>query len=145
MFKGQYKKAHLYFWILAIIIFVIGLLRIDLDDTLDINVHDTYYVIQASHFNLFFTIIYLLIGFIYWSFKKLDIELHPTLTSLHTVITIASVILTIVIPEINNLFFDGFYYGINAILFVLSLIIVVAQFIFITNILRGMFLRLKKN
>lgn len=96
MFQNKFKKAHLYFWILAITIFVIGLVRIDQDDTLDINVHDTYYyVVQSSLINLFFTIIYLLIGFIYWSFKKLDIELHPTLTSLHTVITIASVILAI--------------------------------------------------
>ncbi|GAA0721082.1 hypothetical protein GCM10009430_21960 [Aquimarina litoralis] len=120
-----------------------GILLIDYDKTVDVNVHDTYYVMQAYVMNLFSTVVFLVIGIVYWSFGKMKIELNPILTKLHTIITIVFVVLLIVIPEISKLFFDGFYYGINAILFVLGLIIIVTQFIFIANILRGIFLKLK--
>lgn len=145
MFHKQLRKTHLYFWTLAIIIFVIGLLIIDQDDTLDINYHDTYYVVQSSLVNLLFTITYLLIGFIYWSFEKMDVELHPTLTNLHTFITIITVTLVLVIPEITSFFLEGFYYGVNTVLFVLSLITIFAQFIFVMNVLRGIILKLRRN
>lgn len=81
-------KPHIYFLITAIIIFVIGLFFKNSENTIDINIHDTYFVITTFHFAILISIVLFLIGLIYYVFSKLKTLLVKSLTVLHTVITI---------------------------------------------------------
>lgn len=65
-------KIHYYFWLVSLIILFIGLY--DMDGTLDINVHDTYFVISHLNVAIVLCFVYFIYGFGYWlvqeKFKK---------------------------------------------------------------------------
>jgi hypothetical protein len=86
---AQKIKIHYLFWLVSLIILLIGLY--DMDGTLDINVHDTYFVIPHFDIAIILSIIYFIYGFGYWmvqeKFKK---RLVKILTLIHSVILIGS-------------------------------------------------------
>lgn len=65
-------KIHYFFWIISLIILLIGLY--DMNGTLDINFHDTYFVIPHFDIAVILCVIYFIYGFGYWlvqeKFKK---------------------------------------------------------------------------
>ena len=80
----------MYFWITAIIVIIIGMPTFFDDSALDINVHDTYFVIARFHLATILTVIFLIIGLLYWGFYKLNIKLISILTNLHVLFSIGS-------------------------------------------------------
>ncbi|WP_298901815.1 hypothetical protein [uncultured Psychroserpens sp.] len=85
---------HIYFWITALIIILIGeFSHIFLNTALDFNLHDTYYVIATRHLSTTLSILYVLAGLIYWMLKKWNIKLYVVLTKTHTYVTIGVVFL----------------------------------------------------
>jgi heme/copper-type cytochrome/quinol oxidase subunit 1 len=86
-------KAHMYFWITAIFIIVIGFVvyLINGDTTLNINVHDTYLVVSHTHFTILFALLYFILGTAYWVPYKTNLSLNKKLTKVHTVITVLAV------------------------------------------------------
>ena len=58
------KTPHIVFWILIPIILLTGFLKPD--KTLDINIHDTYYVLGLINLAVLISIIFAIIGFGYW-------------------------------------------------------------------------------
>jgi heme/copper-type cytochrome/quinol oxidase subunit 1 len=83
-------KAHIYFWITALLIALTGLVvcLTGSDENIVINVGDTYYVTPAMYFWLFTVFIYFMAGVCYWVFYRLNILLNRKLTKIHTVLTI---------------------------------------------------------
>ena len=70
-----------------------------LNSFLDINIHDTYYVIAHFYFALFFGLLYWIAGIIYWIFK--DFRLIKSLTKIHALISIYGVaVYYIILPAL---------------------------------------------
>jgi len=147
------KKIKVYdlFWITSILILIIGFIYQinDPESILDINIHDTYYVIANYHLTILLFTSYFLMGLGYWLVQKLfKKRLLKSLTIIHTVILIGSFIIywiaffygklflqNLVFPE----FFDD-HQLINITLFYeLLLIMFVATPIYIINLLIGLF------
>ncbi|MCD2258876.1 hypothetical protein [Psychroserpens luteolus] len=84
---------HIYFFITAFVIILIGEASIFHlgNSALDINVHDTYFVIAQREMAIVLCVLYLLAGFMYWIFQKLSIKLYSTLTATHTIITLGGI------------------------------------------------------
>ena len=110
------------------------------DKVVDINIHDTYIIIAYSHFSTFFSIIFILIGFIYWITKKY--KLYNALTRFHIYLTIGSFIFYMIGLLYYNVFkfdskfplFDDFSNE-NTFTGIILLLFTLAQLIFILNII----------
>jgi heme/copper-type cytochrome/quinol oxidase subunit 1 len=135
-------NTYHYFWITAIFILLIGVFSFfDENDVIDINVHDTYFIIRNSHLTTLLFVIYGIIGFCYWLFFKYEIILVRNLTNVHSMITIGS----IYIYEIGMIYysfktnrnFPLFDNLSNQNIFTLNIIMLVlfTQLLFITNII----------
>lgn len=65
-------KVYHYFWITALLILTLGVYFHNLpDNTLDINIHDTYFVIEHLHVAILLTLFYFFNGIGYWFVEKI--------------------------------------------------------------------------
>ena len=144
-FKKKKKiKIHYLFWIVSLIILLIGLY--DMDGTFDINIHDTYYIIPHIYGAVLLSIVYFIYGFGYWlvqeKFKK---RLVKILTIIHSVILTGSFLAYWVVIYYTRLFatnnfplFDH-YETINITLAICTVLCLIAFPIYITNLAIGIF------
>ncbi|WP_291134408.1 hypothetical protein [Flavobacterium sp. UBA7663] len=141
-------KSYHYFWIVSSIILIIGIVNLSNgDSTMDINIHDTYYVIEHFLLAEILFLGYLFLGLGYWLVEKiLKKQLIPILTKIHTSILIGSfliywiVIFCIKISFNENDIFNNSYEIINITLMIMFLaIIFIAQPVYVINILVALF------
>ena len=92
----KHLKPYIYFWFVALIIFIIGLFFRTNDDVIVINIHDTYYVISNLHISIIFAIIYSIIGFAYWILDKTTLKLFSRLTQIHLIISMGCFLVFII-------------------------------------------------
>jgi len=87
------KKVKVYhlFWLTALFYIFLSCVYYINDNTIDINVRDTYFVISNFHVGIFFTQTFFILGFIYWLSLKSNLKLINALTKTHTIVTIGSV------------------------------------------------------
>lgn len=87
-------KVYHYFWITALLILTLGVYFYNLpDNTLDINIHDTYFVIEHLHVAILLTLFYFLNGIGYWLVEKVfKKKLFNVLTIIHCIILFGSFI-----------------------------------------------------
>jgi heme/copper-type cytochrome/quinol oxidase subunit 1 len=136
-------KAHIYFWITALLITLAAIARLTgSDENIVINVGDTYYVTPAIYFWLFTVFIYFIAGVCYWVFYRLNILLNRKLTKIHTVLTIlglpACIFLKLYIEyKSRELFyiFSGGFELLKNVLIALVLIMLVVQLLLPINII----------
>ena len=77
-------KTSYLFAIITIVYFLISVIfTADLDSIIDINVHDTYFVISNLHLSILVSIFVLLQGILYLIIEKLKLKLYPLLVNLH--------------------------------------------------------------
>ena len=82
-------KASYFFIITAIVYFLISVIFIaDLDSIIDINMHDTYFVISNLHLSILVSIFVLLQGILYLIVEKTKLKLNSLLTKLHFSFTV---------------------------------------------------------
>lgn len=89
-------KVYHIFWIVALLILIIGFIQDNDDPTanLDINIHDTYYVVRNFDSTIFLFICYFTMGFGYWLVQKVfKKQLVKSLTILHSLIFIGSFVI----------------------------------------------------
>lgn len=145
------KKIKIYhlFLLVSILILLIGFYRnTNPNSILDINVHDTYFVISNYDCTLVLFTTYFLMGILYWLFEKLpQKKLIKPLTMIHSIILIGSFILYWLIIIYNKVFlsnptfpmFDNGSELINITLVLeLLLIAFLAIPVFIINLLIGL-------
>lgn len=100
MLKYSFSRTpYLFFLALSILVFFIGL--IGGDTTLDINIHDTYFVFTLFHFSVLISAILFFNSLIYLSLQKLNRKPIRFLSILH--VTFTGISLAI-------LFFSIYYY-----------------------------------
>lgn len=149
------RKIKIYnlFWLIGLVILMIGLVQNRIEDTtLDINIHDTYFVISHFYVALFLSLAYYLTGLGYWIVQKaMKRKLINVLTIIHSVILNGSFLVYWLVIGYSKVFletrfplFDN-YQLINETLLILSiLILLVGQPIYIINLTIGIFKKQKK-
>jgi heme/copper-type cytochrome/quinol oxidase subunit 1 len=147
--KNKIKVYHL-FWAVAIIVLLIGLILND--GTVDINVHDTYFVISYRIVSFALFLFYILNGLGYWSLIKI-LKRRPIkpLTIIHSVILIGSfitywIIIAYTKYSVKNDPLDLYNYQLQNIFSSVTafLIVFVAEPIYIVNLLVGLFRKKSK-
>ncbi len=149
------RKIKIYnlFWLVALIILVIGLIQTRNEDTtFDINIHDTYFVIAHFYVALFLSLAYYLIGLGYWIVQKaMKRKLINVLTIIHSAILNGSFLVYWLVIGYSKAFlytpFSLFnnYQLINQTLVILTvLILLIGQPIYIINLIIGIFKKPKK-
>ena len=143
-------KVYHIFWIVALLILIIGFIQNNDDPTanLDINIHDTYYVVRNFDSTIFLFICYFIMGFGYWLVQKVfKKQLVKALTILHSIIFIGSFVIYWIVLLYSKMFlqkpeFPSFlsdYQLINSTL-VLELLVItfIGIPIYIINLLIGL-------
>lgn len=146
-------KIYHCFWIVSILIVIIGLIKnlSSDDDVLDINIHDTYYVISNLDLTLFLSILYFLNGFGYWIVqKKLKRNLVKSLTYIHSLILIGGFISYWLVLVYSKLFlespfplFDNQEIINQTLVIIASSIVVIGIPIYCINLIIGIFKKRK--
>ena len=139
-FKAYYLLliSSLIFLILA---FLVG------EETFDIDVHDTYYVIANCHLYCLFSSLLFIIFIFYFLLNIAKIKLNKIISKIHIFGTILSIIL-LIFPY--SLFsnpkefplYDSFEY-INIVLTVSFLVLLFLQLLFILNIFLSLIKKMK--
>jgi len=141
-------QVYHYFWLTSLLILMIGCYIQNLpDSTLDINFHDTYYVIEQIHLAILLAVFYFLTGSGYLFVEKiLKKKLLNFLTIIHCVILFGSFICYWIVYLYSNLIpaepfplFDN-YELINKTLLISFLIIAfIGLPVYLINLLIGIF------
>ncbi|KZS40876.1 hypothetical protein AWE51_24700 [Aquimarina aggregata] len=136
-------KPYIILWALIPIMLIYGFSLGD--TTLDLNIHDTYYVISKVQIWYGIAHLFAIYGILYWIFINFNRKMINSLTSIHLFSTIIGlIILTILSPLFNqesaNFQKENNY---EAFVFFSQLIIVLimllAQFLFFVNMGIGIF------
>ncbi|MBW1294255.1 hypothetical protein GBO31_01950 [Aquimarina litoralis] len=90
------QKPYIIFWILTSLMLIYGFSFQEY--TLDINIHDTYFVISWFHIFFFLSLSFLAIGLIYFAIHKLNKIKNSTLTYIHVVCTIGGLLVLTLLP-----------------------------------------------
>ena len=100
-------KAHHLFLIVSILILLIGMYQgTDPNSGLDINIHDTYFVMSNYHSTIILFTVYFLSGLLYYFFEKLSKKrLIKPLTIIHSTIFIGSFLIYWVIIFLDDKLF----------------------------------------
>ncbi|MFY8065561.1 MAG: hypothetical protein ACOVNM_03605 [Flavobacterium sp.] len=95
------SKSYVAFLIIIPIILVLSLLKPD--ETFDVNIGDTYYVIKNSHLGILLSIIYFILATIHFVSKIYDLKLENWIILSHAFLSIFGLILVwFLIKEINK-------------------------------------------
>lgn len=127
-----------YLFLLAVIIFIGLCFFASNESTLDINVHDTYYIIAHSHLYISLAVILFTVFTFYWSIDNAKIKLIAFLSDIHiygTLITIIGMFFPyrLIFKPSNLQLYDDMQY-VNICLTIAGLLFLFLQFVFIINI-----------
>ncbi len=112
--KKLIKKPHIFFITMIPFVLLLGLLKGN--ETLDINIHDTYFVFHGFHLTVLISFIFALIGLGYWLVFKTKRKFYDWITLLHILLSLLGVLSCL------GMFFIPRYYSIYNDQFVFSLL-----------------------
>lgn len=129
----------------SIILFVVGFF-VSKESTIDINIHDTYFVIANCHLFWIFSILMFFFFTIYFSFDKGRIILFRALYKIHILGTLISIFFVffpynLIFEPTDFPLFDNMQY-INVCITVSFLLFIFFQLLFIINIFVSIIKRL---
>ncbi len=138
------RQPYLVFFGVIPILLLVGVLNRDF--IVDINVHDTYYVISCYHLSMLHSIIFALIGLGYWLMYRAKRKLSKWLNLLHLVATIGGMLVFWVSPFVfdkeykdpYNVLLDGLP-TVDLIFIIVTLMIVFGQLLYVFNMILGIF------
>ncbi len=143
------KKPHLVFFLSIPIIMLIGVLNGY--STLDINIHDTYFVVAHLHLAILISILFGIIGCTYWAIQKANGKLSKWLNLIHIVLTIGGLVAIFTVPpllfayntESNFPLYDNLILK-NLILISMFFLMMFGQLIYLINITIGIFRKVEQ-
>lgn len=114
------------------------------DDVLDINVHDTYYVIAYIHLSTMISIFFGIIGLGYWIMLKANRKLSKWLNLIHIALTFGGILLIWILAQLfrESIMEYEFNNNLTLAIYLIALIAVFGQIIYPINIIYGL---IKKN
>ncbi|KAF2326174.1 MAG: hypothetical protein REI96_07415 [Flavobacterium nitrogenifigens] len=96
----NYIKKKPYVLFLALIVILLGFGFYKGNEILDINIHDTYFVISWKHLMILISIIYGLLALTYFSILKLNFSLINWMTIFHVLISIIGLLAIFILPRL---------------------------------------------
>ncbi|PKV51321.1 hypothetical protein ATE84_3396 [Aquimarina sp. MAR_2010_214] len=131
------KKPHLLFWSIIPLLLLLSFYKAD--QTLDVNVHDTYFVFSQQQLLVLLSLFFGLTGFIYWLLENFNFKTLTLLNVLHLIFTIGVVLTNSIQGFLLDYFLDKRYYTNTSIpnssVWFCILVVITGQFIFIINII----------
>lgn len=131
------EKPHLLFFVsfLALLLFSL----FDKHSSVEINIHDTYFVITYAHICLFLSPIMLLIGLGYWLALFFKRKLNTILTLIHLSTTFIGTALTLILNQFeNDSYLDySFNNSLNLAITVIMGLIILGQLLYLINLLQA--------
>jgi heme/copper-type cytochrome/quinol oxidase subunit 1 len=125
-------------------IVLLGLSFLRYQQTLDLHIHDTYYVIGLDFVCVLFGTTFLFFWIIYQLFRKR--VLSTFLTNFHTLVTLGCIALLFVQPyalTLRNHLDYSLINSFNRLLAFTLLLLAIAQLLFLFNIIAGLFKKRK--
>lgn len=110
------------------------------DTMLDINVHDTYYVIAYLHLAILISILFGIIGIGYWVMQKANRKLSKWLNWTHIGLTFGGALIVWILTKFYRTEFMEYEFN-NNLTLIITLIIflmIIGQLIFPINIIYGL-------
>lgn len=135
------RKNYFLFLILGLMFLLFSFFKNN-DETLDVNIHDTYYVIAHSHLQFFNFLVLFVLFCVYLALEKLRFPTNRILSNLHIYITCVS-ILGICYPNIF-LFPVLFEDSMNLIVAIMGMLLFIVQIVLVINIGIGIFRIIRK-
>ncbi|RZS91900.1 hypothetical protein [Aquimarina brevivitae] len=107
------------------------------NNTLDLNIHDTYYVISYWHIAKMISLFFGILGVLYWIFKVLKINLLQALILIHIYITWIGSVLILLLGLFNHSVINEYIFpsGLALGSLILTLVILIAQVFFALNVI----------
>jgi len=138
------NKPHLIFLLSIPIIMIIGF--ISGEAVLDINVHDTYYVITYIHLTTLISILFGIIGLGYWIMLKANRKLSKWLNWTHIGLTFGGTIIILILAQLyrKEIMEYEFNNNLTLIITLIILLMILGQIIFPINIIYGLIKKKKK-
>ena len=138
------ENPHLIFLISIPFLILIGILSGDA--VLDINVHDTYYVIAYLHLAILISILFGIIAIGYWIMLKTDRKLSKWLNWTHIGLTFGGTLVVWILTKFYRTEFMEYEFNNNLTLIITLIIVlmVVGQLIFPINIIYGLIKKKEK-
>ncbi len=142
----SFYKPHLFFWfsIPCILLFVI----LNRNQTIYVNIHDTYFILDMLMLVILISLFFGLIGFGYWATIKAHLKLSIWLNVAHIVLTIGGLLILCVLsllinePSVSILAKDLDYnQNFDILMFSTLLISLLGQLVYFVNIIRGAILK----
>lgn len=127
------KPYQAIWWSIPIIL---GLSLLGFKNTIDLQMHDTYFVVSYVHIRILIAVVLGITGFVYWLVRKK--RLTNWMTFLHVAITISTLALILIVNlvfQVNEGDLETFK-KVNPILLVLVLMALSSQLIFMANLAR---------
>ena len=136
------NKPHLIFLLSIPIIILFGILH--RNEMLDINVHDTYFVISQIDFTILISILFGIIGLGYWIMLKANRKLSKLLNLIHITLTFGGILLIWILSQLfrESIMEYDFNNYLTLAIYLIALIAVFGQIIYPINIIYGI---IKKN
>lgn len=128
-------KPHIIFLLSIPIVMLIGILSGD--SAIDINVHDSYFVLGYLHLAIFISILFGIFGIGYWTVQKAKKKLSKSLNLIHIILNFGGTLLILILAQLyrNGIMNYEFNNNLTVILTLIGLAIIVGQVIFPINII----------
>jgi cytochrome c oxidase subunit 1 len=139
-------RIDLLFVVTGVLIFLIAFLVYP--SGIDLNVHDTYFVIANLHIAFVLLLLFLFLGFVYFIFQRMNRPLKRVPGFIHYFISTFTVLVFTLSPLLVNHAprrynpSDPVYenlHVINLIITISAILFLIAQAVFLYNILRSIF------
>ncbi|ANH61429.1 cbb3-type cytochrome c oxidase subunit I [Dokdonia donghaensis] len=130
------KRPHIVFLVFAVITFILGF---NANGGIDINIHDTYFVMSNYHFATLISILFGIIGLIYWIVKKVNGNLSKRLNLIHVALTFGGIFLILILNEFfrKSIMEYDFNENLTTVIYLISAVVIFGQIIFPINIISG--------
>ena len=140
-------KVYHYFWLMSILILIIGILGRKSFHVFDLNIGDTYYIIEHMDLTFMISFCYFLLGSGYWFVQKSMKKVLVTyLTLIHCAILFGSFLVYWLVYFFSNVIakkpfplFDDYELINLTWVIIFLLIIFIGQLVYFVNLLIGIF------
>ncbi len=112
-------------------------LYLNIDSAVDVPMGETYYVVSTFHMGVIFSFYLLFAGLLYWLFRKVDLTNWMTITHVILSMTMPLAVLFLAEPITK----DEISAGIANWLVIFTFVWVLAQALFLINLVRGAILK----
>ena len=130
------EKPHFLFLPFCLIAFVVSKFWYG---GITINIHDTYFVMSNYHFATLISILFGIIGLIYWIAKKVNVNLSKRLNLIHVALTFGGIFLILILNEFfrKSIMEYDFNENLTMVIYLISAVVIFGQIIFPINIISG--------